>query len=54
VAVGQVIGLSVALAPSVPPPVSAIAAASALAALAWSFGIDIVWLSRQRPLQIVD
>jgi phosphatidylglycerophosphate synthase len=54
VAVGQVIGLSVALAPSVPPPVSTIAAASALAALAWSFGIDIVWLSRQAPLRISD
>ena len=50
VAVGQVIGLSVALAPSVPPPVSTIAAASALAALAWSFGIDIVWLSRQKTI----
>jgi len=47
VAVGQLLGLSVALAPIVPPPLSAIAAALALTALAWSFAIDIKWLSRQ-------
>ena len=47
VAVGQVVGLSVALAPIIPVPPSAIAAAGALAALAWSFGIDVMWLSRQ-------
>ena len=47
VAVGQLIGLSVALAPIVPVLPSAIAAASALAALAWSFAIDIQWLARQ-------
>ena len=47
VAVGQLLGLSVALAPLVPAPTSAIAAASALAALAWSFAIDVRWLSRQ-------
>jgi phosphatidylglycerophosphate synthase len=47
VAVGQLFGLSVALAPIVPPPLSAIAGALALAALAWSFAIDIHRLSRQ-------
>ena len=47
VAVGQLLGLSVALAPIVPAPLSAIAAALALTALAWSFAIDIKWLSRQ-------
>ncbi len=47
VAVGQVVGLSVALAPVVPVLPSAVAAASALAALAWSFAIDVRWLSHQ-------
>jgi phosphatidylglycerophosphate synthase len=47
VAVGQLFGLGVALAPIVPAPLSAIAAALALTALAWSFAIDIKWLSRQ-------
>ena len=47
VAVGQLVGLGVALAPVVPAPPSAIAAAGALAALAWSFAIDVMWLSRQ-------
>ena len=37
VAVGQLVGLSVALAPVVPVPLSASAAALALTALAWSF-----------------
>ena len=45
VAVGQLLGLGVALAPSVPAPLSAIAPASALTALVWSFAVDIVWLS---------
>ncbi len=47
VAVGQLVGLGVALVPVVPAPPSAIAAAGALAALAWSFAIDVLWLSRQ-------
>ena len=47
VAVGQLLGLSVALAPIVPAPTSAVAAGMTLAALAWSFAIDVVWLSRQ-------
>jgi phosphatidylglycerophosphate synthase len=48
VAVGQLFGLSVALAPAVPPPLSVVAAATTLAALAWSFAIDVMWLARQR------
>ena len=47
VAVGQLVGLSVALAPIVPAPLSASAAALTLTALAWSFAIDIMRLSRQ-------
>jgi len=48
VAVGQLFGLSVALAPIVPAPLSAGAAAITLAALVWSFAIDVLWLSRHR------
>jgi len=47
VAVGQLVGLSVALAPIVAVPLSAVAAALTLTALAWSFAIDIARLSRQ-------
>jgi phosphatidylglycerophosphate synthase len=47
VAVGQLLGLGVALAPIVPAPNSAVAAAITLATLAWSFAIDVMWLSRQ-------
>jgi phosphatidylglycerophosphate synthase len=46
VAVGQLFGLSVALAPIVPAPLGAAAAAITLAALVWSFAIDVRWLSR--------
>jgi phosphatidylglycerophosphate synthase len=48
VAVAQVVGLNVALAPIVPVPLSTVAAAVTLAALAWSFGSDVIRLSRQR------
>jgi phosphatidylglycerophosphate synthase len=48
VAVGQFVALGVALLPVVPPPVSTIAAAAALAALVWSFAIDIRFLYRER------
>ena len=47
VAVGQVLGLGVALAPVVPAPLSTVVAACALATLTWSFAIDVRWLSRQ-------
>ena len=46
VAVGQLLGLSVALAPIVSPRVSPLVAALTLTALAWSFAIDVRWLSR--------
>ncbi len=41
VAVSQLLGLSVALAPAVVPPISTIVAAVTLLALAWSFAIDV-------------
>jgi phosphatidylglycerophosphate synthase len=47
VAVGQIVGLIVAVAPIVPAPYSALMAAVTLAALVWSFAVDIVWLAEQ-------
>lgn len=47
VAVGQLLGLSVALAPIVPSPLSVSAAALTLTALVWSFAIDVTRLARQ-------
>jgi phosphatidylglycerophosphate synthase len=47
VAVGQMLGLSVALAPIVPSPLSVSAAALTLTALVWSFAIDVTRLARQ-------
>ncbi|OFW00633.1 MAG: hypothetical protein A3I61_12710 [Acidobacteria bacterium RIFCSPLOWO2_02_FULL_68_18] len=47
VAVMQVAGLGAALAPSVQPPQSTVIALATLAALAWSFAVDILWLKRQ-------
>ena len=47
VAVGQLVGLSVALAPIVPAPLSAGVAGATLAALAWSFAVDIIWLAKR-------
>jgi phosphatidylglycerophosphate synthase len=48
VAIGQLIGLGVALAPIVQWPASALVAAITLAGLAWSFAIDVAWLWRRR------
>ena len=48
VAVSQFIGLGVALAPIVRPPASAAVAAVTLAALVWSFAIDVASLWRRR------
>jgi phosphatidylglycerophosphate synthase len=48
VAVLQLLGLAVALAPAVPSPASDIVAAATLAALAWSFGVDVARLWRGR------
>jgi phosphatidylglycerophosphate synthase len=47
VAVVQMIGLVVALAPIIPVPYSVLVAAITLAALAWSFAVDIAWLAKQ-------
>ena len=48
VAVAQVMGLCMTLSPFVAPPVSTAMAALMLAGLAWSFGIDVGRLWRQR------
>jgi phosphatidylglycerophosphate synthase len=48
VAVSQLIGLGLALAPIVQPPASALVAAVTLAGLTWSFAIDVAWLWRRR------
>lgn len=48
VAVGQFLGLAVALAPIVHLPLSAAVAGAALATLTWSFAIDVRWLWHQR------
>jgi phosphatidylglycerophosphate synthase len=47
VAVGQLLGLSVALAPAIPVPASSAVAGVTLAVLTWSFAIDVAWLARQ-------
>ena len=44
VAIGQFVGLGVALLPVVPVPISDIVAAITLATLVWSFAVDIAWL----------
>ncbi|HEV2781205.1 MAG TPA: CDP-alcohol phosphatidyltransferase family protein [Actinophytocola sp.] len=48
VAVVQGVVLVVATAGVLPPAVTAVAVAAALAALAWSFGRSVLWLSRTR------
>ena len=48
VAVLQVVGLTVALAPIVPAPLSASVAAVTLGTLVWSFAVDIRWLAASR------
>jgi phosphatidylglycerophosphate synthase len=47
IAVVQYIGLSVALAPIITPPFSTLVAAVTLAALSWSFAVDVMWLRRE-------
>jgi phosphatidylglycerophosphate synthase len=46
VAILQLVGLGVALAPIVPRPASAAVAGVTLAALGWSFAVDVAWLWR--------
>jgi phosphatidylglycerophosphate synthase len=48
IAVVQLAGLGLALTPTVTPPASTIVAAVTLAALVWSFGVDVGRLFRQR------
>ena len=48
ICVVQIVTLIVALAPLVPWPPSAGLVALGLAALAWSFGVDVWWLARAR------
>jgi phosphatidylglycerophosphate synthase len=43
----QIVGLTVAIVPAIAPPISAAVAAVALAALSYSFLIDILWLWRR-------
>lgn len=50
VAVVQYIGLGVALAPIVTPRLSSTVAALTLAALGWSFAVDVMWLRRTAAL----
>ncbi len=47
IAICHMVGLCVALAPFVPAPLSGIAAAATLAALAWSFAVDVHRLWRE-------
>ena len=53
VAILQLLGLGVALAPIVPRPASAAVAGVTLAALRWSFAIDVAWLWRQSAVSSV-
>jgi hypothetical protein len=48
ICVFQVSGLLVVLLPSITPPASNLVAAAALAALWYSFAVDIQWLSTRR------
>lgn len=46
VCVVQIVGLGVVVSPLVAAPASVVVAAGTLAALTWSFGIDVLWLRR--------
>ena len=48
VAVVQMVGLAIVVAPVVRPPLSEWLAAATLAILVWSFAIDVLWLARSR------
>jgi phosphatidylglycerophosphate synthase len=47
VAVVQMVGLAIVIAPVVRPPLSVWLAATALAILTWSFAVDVAWLRRK-------
>jgi phosphatidylglycerophosphate synthase len=48
VCVVQIVGLAIVVAPVATPPLSAWLAAVTLAALAWSFAVDVAWLAVRR------
>jgi phosphatidylglycerophosphate synthase len=48
VCVALIVALITCLGPVIPPLVSSVLAAAGLAAVAWSFAVDIVWLARAR------
>jgi phosphatidylglycerophosphate synthase len=54
VAVVQMVGLAIVVAPAVRPPLSEWLAAITLAVLTWSFAVDIRWLVRTRPVRGVE
>ena len=49
VCVVQIVGLAIIVAPVVMPPLSAWLAAGTLIVLAWSFAVDVAWLTVRRP-----
>ena len=49
VCVGLIVALITCLGPVIPGVVSSALAAAGLAAVAWSFAVDIAWLARARP-----
>ncbi len=50
VCVVQIVGLIVAMAPIIEPPLSTLASAISLALLIWSFAVDVWWLWRARAM----
>lgn len=48
VCVVQIVGLAAVVSPLLAVPASIAAAAATLAALSWSFGVDVLWLRRHR------
>ena len=54
VCVVQIVGLGLVVSPLMAPPVSTLAAALTLVALAWSFAVDVRWLHRHRIVTTPD
>lgn len=52
VCVVQIVGLGLVVSPLLAPPMSTGAAALTLAALTWSFGVDVLWLARHRQVRL--
>ncbi|HUR34557.1 MAG TPA: CDP-alcohol phosphatidyltransferase family protein [Vicinamibacterales bacterium] len=48
ICVVQIVGLGIVVAPSVSLPASVAVAVITVTALAWSFGVDVLWLARHR------